>query len=110
MLEEYLRRFDGFEMDTLILGCTHYPLLKPIIQDLLGPGIALIDSGAATAAYVRELLAKQGLLSGRESGGAARYYISEHTETFAETAKIFLGHGIEAEYAVAEVPLEETPV
>ena len=110
VLEEYLRRFDGFEMDTLILGCTHYPLLKPIIQDLLGPGITLIDSGAATAAYVRELLAKQGLLSGRESGGAARYYISEHTETFAETAKIFLGHGIEAEYAVAEVPLEETPV
>lgn len=45
-----------------------------------------------------------------ESGGTARYYISEHTETFAETAKIFLGHGIEAEYAVAELPLEETPV
>ena len=107
VLEEYLAPIREAEVDTLILGCTHFPLLAPIIADLLGEGVTLIDSGAATAARVRELLARTGLENGRTEGGTQRYYISEHTETFARTAEMFLGHGITAEFAVAELPLED---
>lgn len=106
VLEEYLAPIREAEVDTLILGCTHFPLLAPIIADLLGEGVTLIDSGAATAARVRELLARTGLENSRTEGGTQRYYISEHTETFARTAEMFLGHGITAEFAVAELPLE----
>ena len=106
VLEDYLRPIRESGADTLILGCTHFPLLAPIIGDMLGERVTLIDSGAATAGYIRELLRQTGLENPRTEGGVQRYYISEHTETFARTAELFLGHGITAEYAVAELPLE----
>lgn len=106
VLEDYLRPIRESGADTLILGCTHFPLLAPIIGDMLGEGVTLIDSGAATAGYIRELLRQTGLENPRTEGGVQRYYISEHTETFARTAELFLEHGITAEYAVAELPLE----
>ena len=103
VLEDYLRPIRESGADTLILGCTHFPLLAPIIGDMLGEGVTLIDSGAATAGYIRELLRQTGLENPRTEGGVQRYYISEHTETFARTAELFLGHGITAEYAVVLV-------
>ena len=106
VIAQYLTEIRDAGVDTLILGCTHFPLLAPIIGDMLGKGVTLIDSGAATAGYIRELLRQTGLENPRTEGGVQRYYISEHTETFARTAELFLGHGIAAEYAVAELPLE----
>ena len=106
VIAQYLAEVREAGVDTLILGCTHFPLLAPIIGDMLGEGVTLIDSGAATAGYIRELLRQTGLENPRTEGGVQRYYISEHTETFARTAELFLGHGITAEYAVAELPLE----
>ena len=96
----------GIGADTLILGCTHFPLLALIIGDLLGDGVTLIDSGAATAGYIRDLLRQTGLENPRAEGGIQRYFISEHTETFARTARLFLGMDITAEFALAELPLE----
>ena len=106
VLEDYLRPIRESGADTLILGCTHFPLLAPIIGDLLGDGVTLIDSGAATAGYIRDLLRQTGLENPRAEGGVQRYFISEHTETFARTARLFLGHDITAEFALAELPLE----
>ena len=106
VLEDYLRPIRESGADTLILGCTHFPLLAPIIGDLLGEGVTLIDSGAATAGYIRDLLRQTGLENPRAEGGVQRYFISEHTETFARTARLFLGHDITAEFAQAELPLE----
>ncbi len=106
VLQDYLRELVEFGADTLILGCTHFPLLAPIIADLLGPEVTLIDSGEATARYVRQLLEETGGRNPRRDGGSQRYFISEHTETFAATARMFLGHDIDAEFALAETPLE----
>ena len=106
VLEDYLRPIRESGADTLILGCTHFPLLAPIIGDLLGDGVTLIDSGAATAGYIRDQLRQTGLENPRAEGGVQRYFISEHTETFARTARLFLGHNITAEFALAELPLE----
>ena len=105
VLQDYLRDIVDFGADTLILGCTHFPLLAPIIADLLGPGVTLIDSGLATARYAAKLLQTSGSQNPAKTGGRQQYYISEHTETFAATARLFLGHDIQAEFALAETPL-----
>ncbi len=55
-------------IDTLLLGCTHYPLLRPVIQDLVGAGVAIVDSAVATASVLAELL----LLNGLEAPGTTR--------------------------------------
>ena len=94
-------------VDTLILGCTHYPLIAPIIADLMGPEVALIDPGRETALAARDALASAGLLrEGR--AGTARYYVSDTTESFAQLSDWFLG-----EYAggpVTRISVDGYPV
>ncbi len=77
--------------DTVILGCTHYPLLEPAIQAVL-PGATLVDSAQATAQATRAMLQVQGLL--RPAAGARRvhYLVTDNVERFASTAASFLGH------------------
>ena len=88
--QDYLRDVKAAGVDTLILGCTHYPLIAPIIADIMGPDVALIDSGRETALTAKRQLAAAGLLhEGRE--GTARYYVSDSTESFAQLAGWFLG-------------------
>ncbi len=87
--EDYLRDVRAAGVDTLILGCTHYPLLLPVIEDLMGPDTALIDPGRETALEARRRLGEAGLL--RRGGGTARYYVSDTTESFARLSGRFLG-------------------
>jgi len=58
---EYLTPLTAAGIDALVLGCTHYPLLKPLLQRVVGPGVRLIDSGEETAAVVDLVLRRQGL-------------------------------------------------
>ena len=60
--ESYLRPLKKAGVDTLILGCTHYPLLKPVIKKVMGEGVALIDSAKQAACEVKQILAQSGLL------------------------------------------------
>lgn len=62
--------------DTLILGCTHYPFLKPLIAGLAGPDVALIDTGAAVARHTHDVLAAHGLLAPAAGQGTARFHTS----------------------------------
>jgi glutamate racemase len=62
MAEEYLRPFKDTDVDTLILGCTHYPLLREVIQEEMGPGVRLIDSAEPTISELRRVLGEQDLL------------------------------------------------
>ena len=85
---DYLKDIRAAGVDTLILGCTHYPLIAPIIADLMGPEVALIDPGRETALAARDALASAGLLrEGR--AGTARYYVSDTTESFAQLSDWF---------------------
>lgn len=88
--QDYLRPIQSADVDTLILGCTHYPLIAPIIADLMGPAVTLIDPGRETALAAREKLSGAGLLR-PGTQGAARYYVSDTTESFARLARQFLG-------------------
>lgn len=88
--QDYLRDVRAAGVDTLILGCTHYPLLLPVIASLMGPDVALIDPGRETALEARRQLEAAGLLRAGHSG-TARYYVSDTVESFSHLSAQFLG-------------------
>lgn len=88
---EYLEEMKKADPDTVILGCTHYPLLKKIIQEVLGDKVTLIDSGAAAADVAYEFLKEKKMLNdGNASCGEYRYFVSDSTEDFALLGGMFL--------------------
>ena len=91
--EIYLAPLLQKQIDTLVLGCTHYPLLAPLLADVAGPDIELIDSARATAEVVAGRLADLELLA-REGESAARYYASDDAPRFDELASRFLGTAV----------------
>jgi glutamate racemase len=82
-------------LDTLVLGCTHYPLLRPVIEATVGPGVALVDSAASTAAAARELLRAERLLKDDAAAGGAgaedHFNVTDSSERFREVGSRFLG-------------------
>jgi glutamate racemase len=92
ILRRYLHPLQDRQIDTLVLGCTHYPLLKGLIQARIGKRVKLIDSSVETAKYVRDLLTARPELVRRQENGAAthRYYVSDLTDAARTVAaKIF---------------------
>ena len=92
--KEYLSGFDGMDIDTLILGCTHYPLLSELIGAYMGAGVQLIDTGRECASALMKLLQAQDLLAETGAQGEQRYYVSDSPEDFAELAEVFLGRAV----------------
>lgn len=90
---DYLGQFK--EVDTLILGCTHYPLLKKVIGELMGDGVTLIDSGAECARRVRNYLDSTGQMCTEEKTPEYRYYVSDSVENFSHLGGLFLNRDIE---------------
>ena len=88
---EYLEPLRRCEVDTLVLGCTHYPLLADVIRDIMGPEVALVDVGEECARTVAEDLSRQGLRAERTGPGSHRFYVSDSTGAFGRLATIFLG-------------------
>jgi glutamate racemase len=91
---EYLAPFIGDAVDTLVLGCTHYPLLKPLIAEIVGPGVRLIDSAEETAADTRRMLAGNSLES-TELEGSYRFVASDDPQQFLTLGQRFFGASIE---------------
>ncbi len=92
-VRRYLAPFKAAGVDTLILGCTHFPLLAPIIAAELGDGVALIDSGYETAVHCAAVLREQDALAARDVG-TCRFFVSDQPEGFTHTAEIFLGRSV----------------
>ena len=97
--ETYLKDLRS-SIDTLVLGCTHYPILKDVIQETVGEQVALIDSGEATAIEVKSLLKEKGLAGSSSGTGALErqlcddldhFYVTDAAERFARVAERFLG-------------------
>jgi glutamate racemase len=91
---EYLGELRGAGVDTLILGCTHYPLLKPAIADFMGPGVRLVDSAETLAAAAARRLEAAGLRRDGEDAGRLAFYLSDLPWTFTEIGARFLGRPI----------------
>ncbi len=92
--EEYLAPLRARGVGCLVLGCTHYPLLKPLLAEIMGPGVVLIDSAEETARAVAELLAARGQLA--RAGGAVfhRFAVSDDPERFRKIGSGFLGERV----------------
>ena len=86
---EYLEPVLETGVDTLLLGCTHYPLLTGVIGAICGPDVTLIDSGAASARALGQRLAAEDRLADRQRG-EARFYVSDRPEDFERIAEVFL--------------------
>ena len=95
--EEYLAPIKAEGVDTLILGCTHYPVIKDIIGDIMGENVTLISSGAEAAKYAHNCLLEKDLLSDRTQPGKNTFYASDSVELFEENAKHFLEHPVQGE-------------
>ena len=80
--------------DTIILGCTHFPLLAPIIQKLAGDDVTLIDSGLEEAKYVKEVLENNGLANDISHKGEHRFFVSDKPQNFFTAANTLLGEDI----------------
>lgn len=90
---EYLDDFAG-GADTVILGCTHYPILSGVIGDVLGEGVTLIDAGAETARETVRVLTEQNLLAEPSQEGKCSFYVSDYSEDFTRLAGILLNHSL----------------
>lgn len=94
-VERYLGRFRGGDVDTMILGCTHYPILAEVIADLL-PSITLINTGYEAA---------KALCAGRSAAenGTTHYYVSDDPEMFMASASRFLGKDIKGQVSYVDI-------
>ena len=91
--KSYLKPLKDAGVDTVILGCTHYPLLKPVIKEVLGKNVTLIDSAKQVAMEVKKILATENLLN-KTRGGKHKFYVSDNPEWFSGLAKSFLGRPV----------------
>lgn len=91
---EYLAPLKAEGVDTLVLGCTHYPLLKEVIRNFMGADVTLIDSGAAVARQLCGYLQEHDLAAEETQVGACRWYVSDSTEGFGVLASRFLGRPV----------------
>ena len=92
---EYLEPLMAAHIRALVLGCTHYPLLKPLLAEVLGPDVALIDSAERTALRVAELLHEQGLLAGPSASPPRhRFAVSDDEPRFLAVGARFVGSAL----------------
>ncbi len=86
--QDYLSPLKDSGVDTIILGCTHYPLLKGVISDIMGKDTALIDSGAPMARQVGKLLADHDMLA--EGTAQYSYFVSDTVDNFSRYGSLFM--------------------
>lgn len=83
--------------DTVLLGCTHFPVFKPVLSTLLPVGVSVVDSADSTAIALQQLLAQENVLkTGKASSGAAQYLVTDSVKRFQKVGEIFLGEVLSA--------------
>lgn len=94
VIETYLSKPEMKDIDTLLLACTHYPLIREEIDQYYDGKVQILDSTDITAALVKQILDSESLLSKGKSESDA-FYVSDFTDSFAETTKIFFDKQLE---------------
>ncbi len=92
--QDYLKPLKKDKIDTLILGCTHYPLLKKVIAQVMGNDVTLINSARETAIELKESLRKKGLLKQVSKTPVHKFFVSDQPEKFIQIGQRFLGKKI----------------
>jgi glutamate racemase len=91
VLRDYLKPMLDKGIDTLVLGCTHYPLLMPVLKRMLGSKVRLVDSASTCAAHVKRTLETEGLLRTGKAKPALEIHLTDYSEQFEALAHRFLG-------------------
>ena len=105
-VREYAGILKAEDVDTVILGCTHYPLVRPILQRVFGRGVTLVFSAEETAREVAETLARKGIENDESREGEYRFLTTGDPELFRETGRRFLQLPIETAERVEVAALE----
>jgi glutamate racemase len=105
VLKEYLKPLLKERIDTLVLGCTHYPLLKPALRQVLGDRVALVDSAESCARDVKKRLAALKLIRGNtRRTGTIQPFVTDEVQRFDELAERFLGQNTEPAWKIDLLP------
>ncbi len=94
-VSRYLKPLIEAEVDTLILGCTHYPVLSEAIAQAMGKRVTLINAGTQTANAVLEYLKSNDMLNGKNEIGNTRFFVSDKASSFVTQARVLLGKEID---------------
>ena len=91
----YLEHVKAAGVDTLILGCTHYPVLESAVRNFMGEGVTLINPGVAVAQAVKSYLKKAQAANETEENGTHRFFVTDKPGSFKKTASVLLGEEID---------------
>lgn len=105
VIKRYLCELLTQGIDTLILGCTHYPLLADAISSVIGDGITLVDSGYEAALYSAKVLKEHSLLNTCGKAGKPQFFVSDTPDDFENVAGLFLGRDME--HTVTQIDIEQ---
>ena len=90
-IERHLNSLIDKNIDTLILGCTHYPIISDAIRNFIGDDVTIIDSGKQTALYAKSMLESQNLVTTNPKICDSSFYVSDNIDNFSKIAELFLG-------------------
>lgn len=96
-VSRYLKSLKEKDVDTLILGCTHYPILRDAIAEYMGENVTLIDSGATAANHVRDILSENDMLAYDSNEAKYHYFVTDAPQGFTATASLLLGEDISSQ-------------
>ena len=102
-VRRYLEPILSAGCDTVILGCTHFPLLSPIIRNIAGDGVTLIDSGLEEAKYIKNYLDENGMRNDENHIGEAKFFVSDKPQNFSAAANTLLGENIDGSCTFADI-------
>ena len=105
VVRRYMADLKDNGVDTVILGCTHFPLLREAISDYMGEGVTLVDSGRETAVYAAKVLKENGLLNDDTAVKRPEFFVSDTPEGFENVAGLFLGRNME--HTVTQIDIEQ---
>ncbi len=99
ILQRYLAQLDeqSARPDSVILGCTHFPLLRGVIENAFDKDVAIVDSASTTAMVARDMLASMSLASNRQSAGSLKLLATDGATRFARVGGQFLGHSLSSD-------------
>lgn len=103
ILKKYLASLKKAKIDTLILGCTHYPIIKSLIQKEAGKNVVLINPEKTVTGEVKKFLGDSNLQNNKKTKGKKEFYVTDLTDRFTKVAEMFLGHKIEGDLKKVEL-------
>lgn len=94
ILEDYISYFKDKDIDTLIIGCTHYPIISGLIEKEIDNNIKIVNPGISVAGELKNYLIDKNLLNNQRNRGEIKFYVTDYTDRFIKVAEMFLGERI----------------